>query len=109
MGFVRWFLAEPRRPRLGREDDWVPAPSHFRSVRGGTMSSNPPSSSGESTANLTSGASIDDRRGFTESVTLGLFLQAGSRSPLRRPERRQSLPKPTGGSAAGSSERNHIA
>jgi hypothetical protein len=40
------------------------------------------SSSGESTANLTSGASIDDRRGFTESVTLGLFLLARSRELL---------------------------
>jgi hypothetical protein len=59
MGFVRWFLAEPRRPRLGREDDWVPAPSHFRSVRGGTMSSNPLSSTGESKANPISWIMVD--------------------------------------------------
>jgi hypothetical protein len=45
-----------------------------RQRSGGTGGSNPVPSSGESTANLTSGASIDDRRGFTESVTLGLFL-----------------------------------
>src|SRR5690242_14584540 len=42
----------PRMVRsLARSRWWVPAPSHFRSVRGGTMSSNPPSSSKESGAN----------------------------------------------------------
>jgi hypothetical protein len=62
MGFVRWFLAEPRWPRFGREDHWAPASSHFRSVRGGTMSSNPPSSSGESANSRSTWSTAVDRK-----------------------------------------------
>jgi hypothetical protein len=40
-----------RKPGLFPAGVWVPAPSHFRSVRGGTMSSNPLSSTSESATN----------------------------------------------------------